>query len=255
MKTCAAVLAGCAVASSLAGETVFTVTDHDQDLFEASARAESMVAPLAQTIADSWSVRSTVRVTGAELSFATDHRRFDAHDYRINDLGDLSGFTAEPGPINAVEIVLLENLHPQFPEFSGGTSEEVVSTSTAQRMTSTRNASWNAIDRIISSTGPGPVSPGAGGGMLRSTSGGTGWTDEVVLPPHLGFSGDDPYVIYPAGWSSSDGHGSDGGSQHGKYVPSSSISGTVMVVPLPLPAVLTGVGLMMAIFVRRRMGR
>ena len=255
MKTCAAVLAGCAVASSLAGETVFTVTDHDGDLLGASARTEPMVAPLVTTITDSWSVRSTVRVTGAELSFATDYRRFDAHDYRINERGDLSGFTSDPGPINAVEIVLLENLHPQFPEFSSGTAEVEVSTSTAQRMTSPRSVSWNAIDRIISSMGPGPVGPGAGGGAFRSASGGAGWTDQVVLPPHLGFGGGDPYVIYPADWTSSNGYDSNGGSPHGKPVPGSSLSGTVMVVPLPLPVVLTGVGLMMAVLVRRRMGR
>lgn len=252
MKTCAAVLAGCAAVTALAGETALTVDDRDLIELEPLTGPDRMVVAVEKTIADAWSVRSTVRVIGAELAFATDPRLFETHDYRINVPNDRAGFTSEPGPINAVEIVLLENLHPQFLDFSSGSSEEISSTSTTQKMTSFNRISWNAIETIIApSAGTASSNPGSGGGLFRSASGGAGFTDEVVLPVHLG-SGDGTYLIYPLDWVSNHEDNSNDSDSNGKFISSSSVSNGVMIVPLPLPAVLTGIGLVMAVLARRR---
>ena len=252
MNTCAAVLAGCAAASTLVGESTFTVADGDRIEFDFLTNSSLVLFEKETSLAEAWSVRSMVRVVGVDLSFASDHRLFEAHDYRINETNDRAGFTSEPGPVNAVEIVLLENLHPQFPDFSSGASIDFSSTSTTEKMTSPRRLSWHAVDAIIAfGTGSGSSSGGSGGNMFRSASGGTQFTDETVLPVQLGFGGSAD-VIYPLDWISNHGDDSNDTDSNGKLIGDTSFTNDVMVVPLPLPMVLTGVGLVVAVMARRR---
>lgn len=252
MNTCAAVLAGCAAASTLVGESTFTVADVGRIEFEALSSPSPVLFAKDTGLAEAWSVRSMVRVVGADLAFATDHRLFETHDYRINETNDRAGFTSEPGPVNAVEIVLLENLHPQFPDFSSGASIDFFSTSTTEKMTSPRRIAWNAVDGIIAfPTGTPSSGGGSGGNMFRSASGGTQFTDETILPVQLGF-GSATDVIYPLDWVSNHGDDSDDTDSNGKLISDSSFTEDVMVVPLPLPMVLTGVGLVVAAMARRR---
>ena len=87
--------------------------------------------------------------------------------------------------------------------------------------------------------------------MFRSASGGTQFTDETVLPVQLGFGGSAD-VIYPLDWISNHGDDSNDTDSNGKLIGDTSFTNDVMVVPLPLPMVLTGVGLVVAVMARRR---
>ena len=251
MNTCAAILLGCTLVNVAVGEADFKGLElgrNETETMPDDWRGRSMV--------EGWSVRSTVKVDGSGISFATDPGLFDAHRYRIDGWRERSGFTSEPGPMNAVQIVLLEGLHPQFLDFGRGAPEERSPTSTTLERTFGGMTRIEQMERHVG-WGMSSGSGGTAGGRFRSGDGGYGLALEVVIPLDLDGAPSRFPELTPPGWElgGSALHGGIPGVSGGSVTGGSGNSEGVAVVPLPLPAVLTGVGLTAAILMRGRLRR
>ena len=247
------VIVGSAPASDVV-EAPGTTESHGEgmSLFHDSASLTS-----AKTSELHWGSTSSVRVVTFGIAFATDRRIRDAHLYRIASGLHDSGFAAKPGPINAVDIVLLENLHPRFQDMTIGMSGEGQPVSNRFHNGSPGLAFRAALEQFNYAPS-GTTSQGGGGGhspssmsmssadltgnapvILEDTSGTLDW-----LNSPLGKNGDygDTSLwgasAFSAGGTSSGDDGDD-----------------LMVVPLPVPALLAGIGLASAVVMRRTLRR
>ena len=201
---------------------------------------------------------TSLQVLAHGITFASDLRKTGTHRYPIARDTSNRGFINGTDPINAIEIVLLENLHPRFENLM------VESTFTDRDQAHFLGRESFGLNGVL--LGMDDVTPV--GAFLRAAnpSDPLGTIDHSLLI--AGLSDRNSGSDFPAftsdlfdstntsdnesfGWSrASDQSGSWSG---GFITDSGSGNNDLTVVPLPLPVTLTGCGIITALLVRRRM--
>ena len=198
---------------------------------------------------------TSLEVLAHGITFASDLRDTGTHRYPVARDTSNRGFIDGMNPISAIEMVLLENLHPRFANLMiESTYMDRNQMHFLMWESSGLNGDWIDINDVTTSGGfLGAVNAlGTTDGSFLTTGAQGGDSDSDVpyftsdLFDSVNTTDGENYV-----WrSSSDQSGSWSG---GVITDSGSGNNNLAVVPLPLPVTLTGCGLITALLVRRRM--
>lgn len=257
-KIALAVVCG-TVASAAVADFVPSTQPFGANDFESDSLIDVKLSPTIESLNTTWGTMSSVRVVTFGIAFTTDSHVRTAHLYEITAGQHQSGFATTPGPMNAVDIVLLANLHPRLQDMKIGLSAEGHPVSTQLNGRSIER-SFNTVLEELNYAPIGTGFQGGGGdiSMSMSMSSAAGFTSD--LPDGLiGVSGTSDTSNTPLGK-----HGNYDNDQINEWNTTGLYSGAdgigdsdndLMVVPLPLPAVLAGIGLVGAVVMRHSLRR
>ena len=197
----------------------------------------------------------SLEVLAHGITFASDLQDTGTHRYPVARDTSNRGFINGMSPISAIEIVLLENLHPRFADLMVGSTYTDRDQMHFLMWESTGlNGDWIELSDLTTSADLQAAVNALGtidGSFLSAGArGGESDSDVPYFTSDL-FDSANTTDGGNFGWrSSSDQSGSWSG---GVITDSGSGNNNLAVVPLPLPVTLTGCGLITALLVRRRM--
>lgn len=219
------------------------------------ARVATTFEPGGGTAKLAWGNMSSVRVVTFGIEFTTDMRLRDAHLYKITQSLQDSGFATTPGPLNAVDIVLLENLHPRFEDMKIGDIGEGQAVS-SQLTSGSKRSAFHAVLEEFNYVPIGTPAESGGGHFPSGMSTHSADLTDEFLDSLDQVSGTFDSIADPLGKHGHFGETSfwnPGGFDVGGV--GSGGHDKLMVVPLPLPGILAGIGLAGVMLMRRSMRR